>query len=69
MSLLKCWYCSKDVYIQLSQNAVLTLLPFETTYMCETGFYTYVSTKTKYRNRLDAVPKYDNTTFINKVQF
>ncbi|XP_025422772.1 zinc finger BED domain-containing protein 5-like [Sipha flava] len=45
-----------DEYPQLSQKAVLALLPFATTYMCETGFSTYVSTKTKYRNRLDAEP-------------
>jgi len=48
------WCSSKDEYPQLSQKAVFAFLLFATTYMCETGFSTYVSTKTKYRNRLDA---------------
>ncbi|XP_026819637.1 zinc finger BED domain-containing protein 5-like [Rhopalosiphum maidis] len=56
MPLAEFWCSSKDEYPQLSQKAVLALLPFATTYMCETGFSTYVSTKTKYRNRLDAEP-------------
>ncbi|XP_050058667.1 zinc finger BED domain-containing protein 5-like [Aphis gossypii] len=56
MQLAEFWCSSKDEYPQLSQKAVLVLLPFATTYMCETGFSTYVSTKTKYRNRLDAEP-------------
>ena len=56
MPLTEFWCSSKDEYPQLSQKAVLALLPFATTYMCETGFSTYVSTKTKYRNRLDAEP-------------
>jgi len=47
---------SKYEYPQLSQKAELALLPFAITYTCETGFSTYVSTKTKYRNRLDAEP-------------
>jgi hypothetical protein len=50
------WCSLKDEYPQLSQRAVSGLLPFATTYMCETGFSAYVSTKTKYRNRLDAEP-------------
>ncbi|KAL4154483.1 hypothetical protein QTP88_000346 [Uroleucon formosanum] len=56
MPLAEFWCSSKDEYPQLSQKAVLALLPFATTYMCETGFSSYVSTKTKYRNRLDAEP-------------
>jgi len=35
---------------------MLVHLPFATIYLCEMGFITYVSTKTKYRNRLDAKP-------------
>jgi len=56
MKLAEFWCGSKDDYSQLSHTAVLALLPFATTYMCETGFSTYISTKTKYRNRLDAEP-------------
>jgi hypothetical protein len=47
--------CSlKDEYPQMSQKTVLGLLPFVITYMYEMGFSTYVSIKTKHRNKLDA---------------
>ena len=39
---------------ELSRIALRVLVPFVTTYLCETGFSTYTSTKTKYRNRLNA---------------
>jgi len=56
MPLTEFWLGSKDEYPQPSKKAVLALLPFATTYMCETGFSTYVLTKTKHHNRLDAEP-------------
>lgn len=56
MPLVEFWCSLKDEYPHLSQKAVLALLPFATTYMCETGFSAYVSTKNKYRNRMDTEP-------------
>jgi hypothetical protein len=50
------WCSLNQEYTELSKKAVSILLPFVSTYLCETGFSTYVSTKTKYRNRLDAEP-------------
>ncbi|GBM06132.1 Zinc finger BED domain-containing protein 5 [Araneus ventricosus] len=45
-----------DEYPNLAKQAIRILLPFATTYLCETGFSKYVATKTKYRNKLDAAP-------------
>ena len=39
---------------ELSGVALDVLIPFVTTYLCESGFSVYTSTKTTYRNRLDA---------------
>ncbi|KAJ0183269.1 hypothetical protein K1T71_001245 [Dendrolimus kikuchii] len=48
------WCRTRGEYLMLAKMALNILLPFPTTYLCETGFSTYVATKTKYRNRLDA---------------
>lgn len=50
------WCRISDEYPMLGKMALNILLPFPTTYLCETGFSTYAATKTKYRNRLDAEP-------------
>ncbi|CAI6361986.1 unnamed protein product [Macrosiphum euphorbiae] len=51
------FWCSSSItneYQSLAKKAILALLPFATTYLCETGFSSYASMKTKYRNKLDA---------------
>ncbi|GBP66088.1 Zinc finger BED domain-containing protein 5 [Eumeta japonica] len=50
------WCRIRDEYPMLGKMALNILLPFPTTYLCDTGFSTYAATKTKYRNRLDAEP-------------
>lgn len=43
-------------FYSLVEKAKRVLLPFATTYMCESGFSIYAGSKTKYRSRLDAEP-------------
>ena len=52
-SLASFWIKVKTEYPKLSEIALKTLLPFPTTYLCETGFSTMSVIKTKYRNCLD----------------
>ncbi|CAI6365033.1 unnamed protein product [Macrosiphum euphorbiae] len=56
ISLTDFWFSSSitNEYQSLAKKAILALLPFATTYLCETGFSSYASMKTKYRNKLDA---------------
>ncbi|CAK9801814.1 hypothetical protein ANTPLA_LOCUS2961 [Anthophora plagiata] len=45
-----------EKYPNFSKQATIVLLPFSTTYLCEAGFSYYAATKSKCRNRLDAIP-------------
>uniref|UniRef100_K7G7S0 HAT C-terminal dimerisation domain-containing protein n=1 Tax=Pelodiscus sinensis TaxID=13735 RepID=K7G7S0_PELSI len=58
VSLITFWsdLCQSQEYSSLSRRAIRQLLPFAGTYLCETGFSNYAAMKTKYRNRLNAVP-------------
>lgn len=53
-SVAEFWCNLKQEYPELTKKAISVLLPFVSTYLCETGFSSYIFTKTKYRNRLDA---------------
>jgi len=55
-SLSEFWCQLKDEFKVLPDKAKIILLPFATTYLCESGFSAYVSAKTKYRSRLNAEP-------------
>ena len=46
------WLGVVDEYPLLSQKATKILLPFATTYVCETAFSALTNMKTKYRSRL-----------------
>ena len=47
------WCSLKHSYPHLSKQAMRTLIPFVTTYLCESGFSALVTIQTKNRNRLD----------------
>jgi hypothetical protein len=48
------WCFQIAAYPVLAKRALSALIPFSTTYLCESGFSRLVSVKTKARNRLDA---------------
>ena len=57
LSLINFWNdISDDQHSVLKKHAQRILMPFVTTYLCETAFSHYIMVKTKYRNRLDARP-------------
>ena len=47
------WCSMTDKYPNLSNHAVHSLMPFATTYLCESGFSTLVAIKIARRNNLD----------------
>lgn len=55
-SLDKFWIEVHSEYEVLSEKALGVLLPFPSTYLCESGFSAVTATKTKYRNRLNVTP-------------
>ncbi|CAJ0945397.1 unnamed protein product, partial [Ranitomeya imitator] len=52
MPLTKFWIKSLQLYPILSETVLRLLLPFPTTYLCETGFSRLLVIKSKYRSRL-----------------
>lgn len=46
------WIALCTEYPALANCAIKTLMPFATTYICESGFSALASLKTKYRHRL-----------------
>ena len=51
-SLSSFWVSVKTEYLLLSELAILTLLPFASTYLCEKSFLTLTYVKIKYRSNL-----------------
>ena len=47
------WAKYLRIYKNVGSAAVRTLLPFSSTYLCESGFSARVSMKTKFRNKLE----------------
>jgi hypothetical protein len=48
------WYSQIAAYPVLAKKALSVLIPFATTYLCDSEFSTLISLKTKARKRLDA---------------
>ena len=47
------WCSNMESYRKLSEKALSFLVPFKTTYLCESGFSSLIYLKNKYRNRLN----------------
>lgn len=56
MPLNNFWVGLLDVYPSVADKAIRALLPFVSTYLCESGFSAYAYTKNKFRSRLNAAP-------------
>ncbi len=54
LSLESFWGFLMLKFPNICEKAIKTIIPFGTTYFCESGFSRYASVKSKYRNRLDA---------------
>jgi len=50
------WISLRNEYPNLYEEALKKLVPFATTYLCESGFSTLTTIKTKARNKLDVEP-------------
>ena len=48
------WCCAIKMFPRLCEKALSMFIPFATTYLCESGFSTLLSIKTKSRNQLNA---------------
>jgi hypothetical protein len=52
-SLTEFWVGAREEYPHLTKKAINILLPFSTSYLCETGFSGVAALKTKYRSMLN----------------
>ena len=50
------WLRRQEEYPLISDKAIKFLLPFSTSYVCETGFSAMLSIKNKYRTKLELEP-------------
>ena len=53
LNLANFWYSLRESYPRVAKIAIQYLIPFATTYLCESGFSCLVDIKTKKRNKLN----------------
>lgn len=51
--LIQFWFDARCKYSALSSVALKSLIPFATSYLCETGFSSMLGVKSKFRNKLE----------------
>ncbi|CAI6376269.1 unnamed protein product [Macrosiphum euphorbiae] len=61
------WISLRNEYPNLYEEALKKLVPFATTYLCESGFSTLTTIKTKARNKLDVEPTM-RISFTNSIE-
>lgn len=55
VDLASLWSLAASQYLSVSKQAIKFLLPFTTTYLCDSGFSIVAVTKSKARNKLKAI--------------
>ena len=53
LSVIEFWFDMRDSYPELSIQALKLMVPFATSYLCESGFSSLVAIKTRYRSTMN----------------
>ena len=53
LSIIEFWFDMRDSYPELSIRALKLMVPFATSYLCESGFSSLVAIKTRYRSTMN----------------
>lgn len=67
-NLAQFWLQIRKEYETLSDKSIQLLLPFATTYLAESVFYTVTAIKNKYRNRLESIEAIMRTALTKSIE-